>query len=81
MRSNPSVKCLNFDDIGELIFDVLKVDPSQCHGYNYSTGRYNTREIKFKTGVDISPYIKSTFMFKDHEVSTMKQMKNATKVS
>jgi hypothetical protein len=37
--------------------------------------------VKFKPGVDISPYIRSSFLFKGYEVSTMKQMKNATKVS
>ena len=42
---------------------------------------YNTREIKFKPGVDLSQYIKSGLSFKGHEVSTNKQMKNATKVS
>ena len=51
VRCTPSSKGLNFDDIGELIFDVLNVDPTQCYGFNYSTGRYNTREIKFKSGV------------------------------
>ena len=45
-------KSLTFDDLGELLFDVLNVDPSQCIGFNYSTGRYDTREVKFKPGVD-----------------------------
>ena len=79
--SEAKAKALTFDDIGELIFDVLHVDQSDCIGFNYSTGRYNTREIKFKPGIDLSPYVKSAFMFKGHEVSTMKQMKNAVKVS
>ena len=75
------VKALTYDDLAELIFDVLNVDQSQCIGFNYSTGRYNIREIKFKPGVDLSPYIKSSFNYKGHDVSTCKQMKNATKVS
>ena len=74
-------RALTFDDLGELIFDILNVDQSQCLGFNYSTGRYDTREIKFKPDVDITPYIKETFIFKDHEVTTRRQMKHATKVS
>ena len=42
------VKALTYDDLAELIFDVLNVDQSQCIGFNYSTGRYNIREIKFQ---------------------------------
>ena len=74
-------KSLTFDDLGELLFDVLNVDPSQCIGFNYSTGRYDTREVKFKPGVELTPYIRETFLYKDHEVSTRKQMRHATKVS
>ena len=70
------VKTLTYDDLAELIFDVLNVDQSQCLGFNYSTGRYNTREIKFKPGVDLTPYVKSGISFRGHEVSTNKQMKN-----
>ena len=75
------VKALTYDDLGELIFDVLNVDYSQCAGFNYTTGRYDTREIKFKSGVDLSPYIRSGIVFKGHEVSTKKQMNNMTKVT
>ena len=48
---------LNFDDLGELIFDVLNINPDDCLGFNYSTGRYDTREIKFKPLIDISQHI------------------------
>ena len=74
-------KGLTFDDLGELVFDVLNIDPSLCLGFNFSTGRYDTREIKFKQGVDISPYVKTSFEFKGHQVSTKKQLNNVTKVS
>ena len=74
-------KSLTFDDLGELVFDVLNVDPALCLGFNYSTGRYDTKEIKFKPGVDISPYIKTSLEFKGHEVSTKKQANNLTKIS
>ena len=80
-RLQSNVKSLNYDDLGELIFDVLNVDYSLCLGFNYTTGRYGTREVKFKPGVDISPYIKPSFEYKGHEVSTKKQMNNLTKVT
>jgi hypothetical protein len=74
-------KALNYDDLGELVFDVLNVDHNLCLGFNYSTGRYDTKEIKFKPGVDLSAYVKTSFEFKGHEVSTKKQVNNVTKIS
>ena len=74
-------KPLNFDDLAELVFDVLKIDHKLCAGFNYSTGRYDTREVKFNPGVDLSPYIVSNIVFKNHEVSTKKQMNNLSKMS
>ena len=32
------VKPLSFDNLGELVFDVLNIDHAQCVGFNYSTG-------------------------------------------
>ena len=75
------VKPLSFDNLGELVFDVLNIDPAQCIGFNYSSGRYDTREIKFRPGIDISPYIKEPFEFMGHEVYTQKQMNNMMKVT
>ena len=65
-------KALNHDDIAELIFDLLNVDYKQCVGFNYNTGNYGTREIKFKSGIDLTPYIRSGLVFKGHEVDTKK---------
>ena len=45
---------LTFDEIATFIFETLKVSPADCERFNYSTGRYDTREIMFKQGVDIS---------------------------
>ena len=47
----------------------------------YSTGRYNVHEVKFKQGIDIYIFIKSSLEFKGHEVSTKKQVNNLTKVT
>ena len=51
-------KALNHDDMGELIFDLLNVDYKQCAGFNYTSGRYDYREIKFKPGVGYQLYKK-----------------------
>ena len=32
-------KNLTFDEIGTFIFDVLKISPSDCMRFNYTTGR------------------------------------------
>ena len=47
-------KHLNFDDLAELIFDVLNIKPDDCLSYDYNTGRYDTREIKFKPQESLS---------------------------
>ena len=80
-KQGPNVKSLSHDDLAELIFDVLNIDYTSCLGFNYTTGRYSVREVKFKSGVDISSFIKSGFEFKGHEVSTKKQINNLTKVT
>ena len=77
--SNP--KNLTFDDLGIFIFDILKVNPSDCLGFDYTTGRYDSREIKFKPGIDIDPYTTITpHIFMDHEITVKKQLRNVTKV-
>ena len=75
------MKSLTHDDLAELIFDVLNINYTMCIGFNYTTGRYSVREVKFKPGVDISSFIKSGFQFRGHEVSTKKQVNNLTKVT
>ena len=42
------VKNLTYEDLGELMFEVLEIDPSDCLAFNFSTGRYNYREIRFQ---------------------------------
>ena len=36
-------KSLNFDEIGEFLFDILCIDPESCISFNFSTGRYDQR--------------------------------------
>ena len=71
---------LTFDEIATFIFEVLKVSPSECKRFNYTTGRYDTREIMFAADIDISPYV-GTFKFMHHEIQTRKQRSNVTKIT
>ena len=81
VKQDVSVKSLSHDDLAELLFDELLINCNECIGFNYSTGRYSVREVKFKPDVDISLYIKNGLIFKGHEVNTKKQINNLTKVT
>lgn len=76
-------KALTVEDQGELIFDVMKVDPSSCLGVNLFTGRNDTKEIKLKPNVDPTPYLttESLITFKSHYVTVRKQLSNVTRVT
>jgi hypothetical protein len=74
-------KNLTFGDIGESTFDIMKIKPDDCLGFDYTTGRYDSRQIKFKPSIDTSPYITSTpILFMEHEITVRKQFSNVTKV-
>ena len=82
--NNPSKskKSLTFDDLGELIFDVLKIKVDECISFDYNTGRYDSKQIKFKPGVSLDNYVfTSPIIFKDHEITTKKQLNNITRVT
>ena len=75
-------KPITFDDLGELIFDILKIEPADCISFDYNTGRYDSRQIKLKPGVSLEPYLVSTpITFKDHLVTTTKQLNNIVRVT
>ena len=71
---------ITFDEIGTFIFDILKIPVADCLRFNYITGRYDTKEIMLKPGVDLSPFI-GTFTYLDHNITTKKQLNNITKVT
>ena len=48
---------LTFDELGSFIFDILKNSPSDRLRFNYVSGRYDTKEVMFKTGFDLAPYV------------------------
>ena len=75
-------KNLTFEDFGELMFDVLKINPDDRISFNLSSGRYDLREIKFKPGVSIRSYETGVpIEFKNHLVSVRQQLKNVTRVT
>ena len=62
-------KNLTFDHLGEFLFDTLKIDSKDCLGLDFSTGRYDTREVKFKPDIDVTTYLTTTlpYIFMNHE--------------
>ena len=78
--ANP--KSLTYDDIGELLFDVLEIKPEDCITFNFNTGRYDQREVKFKPAVDTIPFLRiEPIIFKEHMVTVQKQRQNIIRVS
>ena len=60
---------LTFEDIGELLFDVLEIHPDDSISFNFNTGRYDTREVKFKPDIDTSKFIRiEPICFKEHTI-------------
>ena len=45
-QENPP-RQLTFDELGELIFDVIKINPDECLTFDYNTGRFDTKHIMF----------------------------------
>ena len=70
---------ITFDELGALIFDVLKIPAADCLRFNYITARYDTKEVMLKPGVDISPYLGS-HEYLGHIITTTRQRNNVTKV-
>ena len=65
-------KSLTFDDFADFLFDHLKINPDDCSSYSFSQFSNNSKELKFKPLVDISPYIGS-FSFRGHSFLTRRQ--------
>ena len=72
---------LSFDDISEFIFETLSIQFEDCIGVDLNTGRYDTREIIMKPGVNTDIYItKEPLIFREHEMSVTKMLNDVTKV-
>ena len=50
-------KNLTMEDMGEFLFDIVKLKVQDCAGLSLSTDRYDTKEIKLKPGIDPTPYL------------------------
>ena len=73
---------LNMDDISEIVFEILGINFEDCIGVDYFTGRYDTKEILLKPGVDATKYITmEPIMYKDHEIQVKKMLNDLTKVT
>ena len=72
---------LTYDQLGELLFDILKIKSDECIRFNFSTSRYDTREVVFKPSVDLLPYTQVLSNFYGHTVTTKKQSSNVIRVS
>ena len=75
-------KNLTMEDVGELLFDVVKLKVEECDGLSLSTSRYDTKEIKLKPGTDPTPYlIQDPIVFKGHTITIYQQRIDITKVT
>ena len=75
-------KPLTFEDLGEFLFDELMIKPDDCVSFNFSSGRYDQREVKFKPNIDFSPYLRLTpVTFKNHTIAVKKQRQNIVRVT
>ena len=75
-------KALTFDDLGELIFDILKINPDDCISFDYNTGRFDTKHIQLKPSVKADPFVTtSPIEYKGYLVSVNKQLSNITRVT
>ena len=73
---------LTLEDMGDFVFDVLKLQMEDCSGLYLSTQRYDTKLIHLKPGTDPNKYITNEPMeFKGHMISITQQTMGTTKVT
>ena len=73
---------LNMEDVGELLFDIVKLDVNDCIGLSLSTQRYDTKAIKLKSNVDPAKYTTQTPLeFKGHLIVITKEVMGSIKVT
>ena len=73
---------LTYSQLGEFLFEQLKIDPNSCLGIDLTTGRYDTRELLLKKGTDTSAILTSTpHTFKGHEIRATLLSTQVTKVT
>ena len=81
IQQNPQ-RPLTFDELGELIFDVIKINPEDCITFDYNTGRFDTKHIQLKPSIQADQFVTTNpIQFKGHLVSVCKQLNNITRVT
>ena len=73
---------LKHDDIATFLFDVLGIKAEDCLGFDYNTGRYDTREIQMKNGIDTTRFLRvEPVEFMEHEIRVSALNTRSTKVT
>ena len=73
---------MSAEDVGELLFDILRLNPAHCLAYDYNTGRNDTKQVKLKPGVPVADILaKSPLEFKGFKVVVSQQRLNITRVT
>ena len=82
-EEEPKTKPSNIthDQLGELLFDCLMIKREDCLRFNFTSARYDTREVMLKPGVDLNPFVKTISDFYGHTITTRKQSSNVLRVS
>ena len=84
-QNNPDNKPLSLSDaqIGEFLFDFLKINPKSCLELDLNTGRYDTRELLLRSGTNLTEIITNgtPHFFKDHEITATILSKMASRVT
>ena len=78
----PTFTNMSAEEIGELLFDVLHLNPSHCLAYDYNTGRNDTKQVKLKPGIPVADILaQSPLEFKGYKVVVSQQRLNITRVT
>ena len=73
---------LKHDDIATFLFDILGIKAADCLGFDYSTGRYDTREVQLKNDIDTTRFLRvDPVEFLEHHIRVSALNTRSTKVT
>jgi hypothetical protein len=72
---------LSLDDFSDFLFFDLKIKPEDCLSLAHSVSHFDSKEVCFKPGVDISDYCVSEHLFKGYCISTRIQSSRTVRVT
>ena len=81
---NETVKPRNLkhDDIATFIYDVLKVNHNDIIALDFTSGRYDSREIQLKPHVDPTKFTNvEPYVFMEHQISVTAKNNKSTKIT